>query len=307
MFPLIDTYVSTEKVDGMFATVIVVFPSEFTGGEAHLSHNGIDVTYDCSQESLNATTVMAWYTDVMHEIRPIKSGYRLAMSFNLIHTTNSLRPAISTNSEFTEEVKRVLLSWKDMKGDRVPKKIVYLLDHRYSRANLRGSALKGVDDVKVSLLQQICRDVGFSLGMATVVCRLAGSADDDGGGCYGKRHGRYSTCDTDSDDEDSDDLGFLEINETEMTIKDFVNLDGTTISATLGINEAIETIPVNLAEDVQSGEHDEQEYEGYMGNVRISVLDVMHVLIFPYLKGAGSLERCRFFVPVHIFILLILS
>ena len=69
----------------MFATVLVILPSQYTGGETHLSHNGVSVTYDCSHASFNTTTVMAWYTDVMREVKPIKSGCQFAISFNLIN------------------------------------------------------------------------------------------------------------------------------------------------------------------------------------------------------------------------------
>ncbi|THH13506.1 hypothetical protein EUX98_g9716, partial [Antrodiella citrinella] len=41
------------------------------------------------------------YTDVTHEIKPITSGYRLALAYNLLHTNTSLRPAISNDEGFT--------------------------------------------------------------------------------------------------------------------------------------------------------------------------------------------------------------
>jgi hypothetical protein len=65
---LTDDEISTEKVNGMFATLIIVLPTEFTGGDAHLSHSGISTVINSSAESLSKTTVLSWYTDVMHEI-----------------------------------------------------------------------------------------------------------------------------------------------------------------------------------------------------------------------------------------------
>jgi preprotein translocase subunit SecG len=52
----------------MFATIVVVLLSHFTGGRAHLSHGGISKVFDSGGSSLTKTTVLAWYTDVMHEI-----------------------------------------------------------------------------------------------------------------------------------------------------------------------------------------------------------------------------------------------
>ena len=51
----------------MFASIIVVLPSTFTGGTAHLSHG----TLSGSQDSPLKTTGLSWYTDVMHEIKPV--------------------------------------------------------------------------------------------------------------------------------------------------------------------------------------------------------------------------------------------
>lgn len=64
---------------GVFATLIIVLPSAYAGGQVNLSHGGVDMVYDCSARSLNTMTVMAWYTDVICEAKPITSGYRLAL------------------------------------------------------------------------------------------------------------------------------------------------------------------------------------------------------------------------------------
>jgi hypothetical protein len=70
------TTFSTEKTDGMFATLIVVLPSQFAGGDAHVSHAGDKLVFNTSRESLINTSVLAWYTDVMHEIvRPVSFLY----------------------------------------------------------------------------------------------------------------------------------------------------------------------------------------------------------------------------------------
>ncbi|KAG8916703.1 hypothetical protein FRC01_002912, partial [Tulasnella sp. 417] len=143
----------TEKADGMFATIIIILPSPFTGGSAHLSHAGQNAAIDQSKESWLHTSVMAWYTDVMHEIKPIQSGYRLALSYNLIHTTTSLRPALSDASGPIQQIKHILLSWRqNLYAESSPQKIIYLLQHRYSQANCRGSAMKGTDAHVVAVL-----------------------------------------------------------------------------------------------------------------------------------------------------------
>ena len=247
---------STEKVDGMFATIVVVLPSEFTGGDAHLSHGSLSAVYNSSDRSLYQTTALAWYTDIMHEIKPITSGYRLALSYNLIHTDQSLRPALSANDEFATAVRDALLSWNGaMKdGAPAPEKLLYLLEHKYSQANLRASALKGTDAYKVAVLELVAKETGFHLGLATFEYRLSGTASDYGGGY------EYSRND--------DRVEFSEIEDREGTITSFVDLDGSLIANTIEYDEDHETIPAFLGEELVEGHYDGQEYEGYQGNVR---------------------------------------
>ena len=193
----------------MFATIVVVLPSTFTGGTANLSHGPLSVVYDCSQDSSLKTTVLSWYTDVMHEIKPITSGYRLALMYNLVHTTSALRPSLGETNDIVRRLKHVLKSWKQAEGD-VPTKLVYLLDHKYSQASLRGSALKGLDAQKLAILDLLGEQYGFYLGLANVCCTLSGSADDDG---YGRGWG-YDNSEDDSEDEmDHNDVDFAEVDD----------------------------------------------------------------------------------------------
>ncbi len=251
----------------MFATIVVVLPSPFTGGATHVSHGSQSAVYDCGKTSDFQTSVMAWYTDVMHEVKPISSGYRLALSYNLLHTTQTLRPALSNNDQVTNAFRQVLLAWKAGAGSGVPEKIIYLLDHEYSQANLRGSALKCTDAQRIAILDTLGKELGFSLGLASVECHMVGSPDDDGGDYYGKRRRGYWDEEDDADDRDDDALNFVEISEQSMTLTNFVDLDGDTIADEIEIEGTTKTIPNDLEDTVTSGDHDEQEYEGYMGNV----------------------------------------
>ncbi|KZT09482.1 uncharacterized protein LAESUDRAFT_756442 [Laetiporus sulphureus 93-53] len=248
-------HVDTEKMDGMFATIVIVLPSKFSGGAVHVSRGSLSSVYDCSPKSLFETSVLAWYTDVKQEVKPITEGFRLALSFNLIHTTSSLRPALSGNANAVEKLRRVLLSWKQNLDGKAPSKVVYLLDHKYSLASLRGSALKGDDAQLVATLDVVAKQLDFRIGLATVVCHLKGYADDCGGG-YG-----------------NDEVSMAEVEESDVSIETLVDLDGRLITEELEIDTEHEAIPEDLADTLQEEKCDDQDYEGYLGN------------------GAGSLER----------------
>ncbi len=278
----------------MFATVVIVLPSEFTGGAVRVSHSGLTEEYDCSSTSLTNTTVLAWYTDVMHEVKPVTSGYRLALSFNLLHTTTSLRPALGGHTKLIGELRRVLLSWNRLGEEEGPQKLICLLEHKYTQANLRGSALKGVDAQRVSLLEVLARALGFHVGLASIVYHESGYGDDDGESYYN----RCNWYDDEDDDGDDNSVGMAEVTDSEIRVENLVDLDGRGICGDLNFEET-ETIPRDLEGMIADGDYDEQEYEGYTGNVsgqcRVVIVTAYEQITQ---EGAGSLERCGSH-PVH--------
>jgi hypothetical protein len=165
----------------MFASLIVVLPSPFTGSDAYISHGGHSKVLSSSQQTGMETTVLAWYTDVMHEVKPITSGYRLALAHNLVHTTNALRPTLNANEGVLLRLRHVLSSWRQAPEDK-PQKLVFLLEHMYSQANLSASAMKDKDAHVVALLDGLSCELGFHLGFVNIEGRVEGVADDNGPG-----------------------------------------------------------------------------------------------------------------------------
>lgn len=56
---------STEKAEGMFATIIIILPLLYTGGEVDAKHGSVTETFQFPPFS---TSALAWYTEVMHEV-----------------------------------------------------------------------------------------------------------------------------------------------------------------------------------------------------------------------------------------------
>ena len=71
----------SEKRDAMIGTLVVTLPSAHTGGELIVEHAGESVACRPSKDSLS---VVAFYADCRHEVRPVKSGYRVTLTFNLL-------------------------------------------------------------------------------------------------------------------------------------------------------------------------------------------------------------------------------
>ncbi|KZS87473.1 hypothetical protein SISNIDRAFT_419545 [Sistotremastrum niveocremeum HHB9708] len=156
----------TEKSPGMVATIIVVLPSAFEGGEVHLSHNGTKKILDVATSSSTATSVLAWYSDVRHEVKPITSGYRLALSYNLMIPIGVPQPDVAGNSKMMAAVRHVLLSWKQSFGPQIPNKLACVLDHEYSLNGLQSGAFKGDDIRTVEVLWKLAQECGFKLHFA---------------------------------------------------------------------------------------------------------------------------------------------
>ena len=73
-----------EKLDRMVATLVIGLPSVHAGGELIVSHDGteheIAFTGAASGHELSFA---AFYADCQHEIRPVRSGYRLCLAYNM--------------------------------------------------------------------------------------------------------------------------------------------------------------------------------------------------------------------------------
>jgi hypothetical protein len=154
--------------------------------------------------------------------------------------------------------------WK--KGRHEPEKIVYQLNHQYSRANLSASALKGVDCDTFTLLDSAAREMGFCIGLAHLELTLIGYPPDDGGYGYRNRRG-WGYDEDDGDDGDDGRLSFVEVTDKRISIENLVDVDGRMIAKDIDFEAEMEAIPSGFIDDLENGDYDDQEYEGYMGNV----------------------------------------
>ena len=74
-------HTDTEKNDAMVGTLAVTLPSSHTGGEFIVEHGGQSVTYRSSGDSLS---LVAFYADCLYQVTPVRTGYRVVTSFNLL-------------------------------------------------------------------------------------------------------------------------------------------------------------------------------------------------------------------------------
>ena len=190
----------------MFATMIILLPSEYTGGEIHLTHASKTQVIDFSDSSVANTAVLAWYTDVSHEVKPVTSGCRLALSYNLIYASSHLPlPRAPTYDGPYAKLRQVLRNWKEGKYKNSKEReeseeceepderycIAYLLKHQYSEVDFShgASCLKGDDDERVTLVHAAAEGLGLVIFLAEIKYQFLGDEDDFEG--YGRMEHRH--------------------------------------------------------------------------------------------------------------------
>ena len=138
----------TEKVRGMFATLVVVLPSIHAGGELVVRHKGREVRLALRSEEPAEAAFAAFYADCVHEVLPITEGHRLTLVYNLVRHGRGRPPEPPSYEREQARIAAVLRPWAEGKAhpdDHSPEKLVYPLEHAYTPAELGFAALKGAD------------------------------------------------------------------------------------------------------------------------------------------------------------------
>ena len=239
-----------EKLDGMVATLVVILPSIYEGGELIVRHGGKEETLDFSgPESAFNIHAAAFYSDCEHEIKPVRSGYRLSLVYNVTLAGASRRTikAPEYRSQ-TDNIAKVLKRWQ-AKDD--PEKLVVLLNHEYTEKGLAPDLLKGTDRSRVQALFAAASQAGCKAYLVLLTLYELGAAEGDD--CYGGYGSRY---------DESEDYEMGEIFESSLSADHWTDPEGNrTGFGELEVEEAEVVSEVDLTDA-----NPEEEFEGYTGN-----------------------------------------
>lgn len=254
----------SEKNDEMVATLVVSLPSVHTGGELVVSHGGRTRTYRHTDR--DTIGFVAFYADCVHEVRPVRSGRRVTLTFNLLVTHDAETTEVDPDEELAGLVGEhfatpVTRRWSE-EAAPTPDRLVVLLDHQYSERGLAAGRLKGRDVEWVSRLRVAADRAGCLSALALAEIRQTWSAyEDDRSWSY-----RY---DDDEDDQESDDGESSASYDVGELIEDEISLgwwkragvgSGEQISLSVDEGEVCSVTPTASMTPYES------EYEGYMGN-----------------------------------------
>lgn len=279
----------SEKADEMVATLVVTLPSTFKGGELIVEHQGESSTYRGSKKFLSC---VAFYADCRHQVRPVKQGYRISLTYNLLladaeasASRNDARgediaaPTLDTLGKILREHFETPLPprWSQDRNaaDRdPPERLVFLLDHRYTERGLDWQRLKGKDAARAAMLRAAAeqRDCAFALALAEV--HETWSCFETRTQGYGWRE--HLTWEWDEDEDDlaqdapprdrPDDYDLQDLVDTEIALTHWIDTTGKDREITQPALARVEEEEVCTATPSAELEPHAAEYEGYMGN-----------------------------------------
>ncbi|MBI2828267.1 MAG: 2OG-Fe(II) oxygenase, partial [Acidobacteria bacterium] len=266
------THQDSEKGDDMIGTLVVILPSAFTGGAMVVEHHDEQLTFRAASGKL---TFIAFYADCHHQVRPVTAGYRVALTYNLMvegDTSRTTRPATGQLDTLPQTIQRFFETplpprWAHEPRRESPDRLVYLLDHQYTRRSLAWNRLKNADASRAAALREAARRLDCEIVLALADVHESWSCEDEDFG-YGRR-GRWRwDYDEDAGDyagEDADGSETpapIELLDADIELRHWTG-SGERLEATAGAvnrDEVCYTKPSVELEPFAS------EHEGYMGN-----------------------------------------
>ena len=260
----------SEKDDAMVGTLVVSLPSAHTGGELVVEHGGESVTYRTSKEEMS---FVAFYADCRHQVKPVKSGYRVTLTLNLLADSETDAQGAGPVADLAHCLTGHFTTPAMRRYGRTnldpPNRLVYLLDHEYTQRGLNWNRLKGVDAERATLLRAAAERAGCEAVLALAEVKETWDAWPSDSDPWDD-HDYYDEEEEDDYDDasrdrgsDDDDYQLNDLIDDEITLGWWTSPDGTggePISLYVPDSEVCATTPSANLTPYQS------EYEGYMGN-----------------------------------------
>jgi hypothetical protein len=250
-----------EKLDRMVATLVVVLPSSFAGGELVVRHEGQEEVIDFGgEQSAFQIHFAAFYADCEHEIRPLRAGYRVCLVYNLTLAKSKKPLTAPRATEHIEKISEILRQW----AVEATGKLAILLEHEYTQDGLTWDALKGVDRAKAGILAAAARQAGCKAYLALLTLHEAGSAE---GGDYGYGYRRRRWYGAQKEEAQAGQYTMGEIYDSDLSAAQWSDSEGHGLPiGELAVNE-----DELLDPDALGGVDPEEQFEGYTGNAGMTL------------------------------------
>ena len=167
----------TEKIPGMFATLVVSLPSRHEGGRLIVRHDGQTREIDfAGPDAEFKTKYAAFYADCQHEIEPVTAGYRICLVYNLAVAKKKKQPSAPRSSQAVDTAAQLLKEWF-FQPTNVADKIVIPFTHQYTEVGLSPQQLKGADRARGDVLSRAAESLGYHCYIALLTHWQSGGVD----------------------------------------------------------------------------------------------------------------------------------
>jgi hypothetical protein len=260
----------SERADDMVGSLVVELPSRHEGGGFVVEHRGEKKVFRGAARGVLDLSLLAFYADCHHEVKPVDSGYRITLTYHLIfHGEPGDRAPLPLSA-----VKRLAASVKayfttpiaptySRSAPEQPDRLIYLLDHEYTQKSLRWGHLKDADQRRTDALREVAGRLDCEVFLALADVHENWSCEeDDWGGRYGRR-GWYRHDDELKKDRGAAEYELIELVTTDVELRHWVGPDGLVvpgISSKPASNEVCSTRASAEMDPFKS------EHEGNMGN-----------------------------------------
>ena len=168
----------TEKVSGMFGTLVLTLPSTYEGGELRIRHAGREVTVPTNAAELSEISFCAFYADCEHEALAVRQGNRVCLVYNLIQKqAKGKNKTLEAPLNETSIAEAAAILDQVLKAPDAPMKIAWLLEHQYSPEGLSFLALKGADLARARVLVEASARAKCEVHLAIVHLGESGAAE----------------------------------------------------------------------------------------------------------------------------------
>ncbi len=186
------TEYDSNAVFSRFGTLVITLPSKHEGGEAVVRLGNQKRTLSITEPREFSYSYIAWYADADYSVKPVNSGYRLVLTYNLIHQTGDIkaaRPSSVLNNN-RAAIDSALKAWKRSLDDdeTTTDMLMHLFEDKYPQGKLGLQELEGSDRVQSLRLREACQEHGFSVFLGQLE--------------HSRRRNRYEEEDEEDQDQD---------------------------------------------------------------------------------------------------------
>jgi hypothetical protein len=248
----------SEKEAGMFGTLIVGLPSKHSGGPLHIRFNKQEQIIDFSDsDNEYKFPFTAFYADCEHEVKPLESGYRICLVYNLIQKKGEEKIRIEDTSQYIEQLS------KQLEQVRTHKPMVILLGHQYTPSNFSLDTLKYHDRPRAQALLTAADKAGLYAKLGLLTCYTHGDLVQN----YTSRKKKSRYYGDDFDFDEADGIMGDDIYDEHIVINHWGTGDALPALSDLAFDE--DEILSNL--ELRDGEPIEKQAEGYTGNAGMTM------------------------------------